>query len=291
MRAGRSLASHRRKEYQGEFVYPLSSVKIREARHSTLSATMPNNKKVKSAKKAAKKEALSKENESIPETEPSRLTGAQLAGLVYVSIATSYVLEYSQVVHSGVKTEACAEYILNVDGCSSADLWMIQTKFDSGFLALLLAILTMMVCWRDEPLFLRLNSFLCSSPLMTSLMAVHATREVCHPGKMLRISIMCTVLLVVSAWSLYSAPVIAQPRRLKVNLLEATLLTLVIAFGWETYKLLRTGVPGYLRINPDDVTDPASAVSAFVAVDHATMVGLLLFSLLFLQENAQRVSR
>lgn len=252
---------------------------------------MTNKKKVKSAAKSAKasKEAAANVPVPAPVVAPAKRPGlspAQFSGLIFLSVGMTYLLEFRHVINS----KTCNEYLLDYSGkCTNTDLVMIQSKFNSGILTAVLVALCMLLCWTDESLFLRLNFALCSSPLITTLVAMRAGKDILHPGHGFKLGMLVTVLLVVAATSIYASPQIATRRPLTVDLQNTTLVMVAVVHGWEVYKFLSAGVGGYLQIK--EVSPPSIALLPFLVVDQCTVVGLCFFGIAFLDDAKKRVRR
>jgi hypothetical protein len=267
---------------------------------------MANNKKNKSTKTAKKgKSEPTVSPTDVPLPPPVELTAdfvkngfpqSQFAGIVFLSVGMMYLMEYREVLATG----NCSRYLINFDGdCSVTDMAMIRTKFHSGILAESLVALTMLLVYRDNPLFTRLNSIVVSSCLITTLLAVSTTKEIVHPGKLLRLGLLVTVLLAVAASSIYYADHhVASRRRWTIDLPNATLLTIGIAHLWEVYKFLSAGVFGFLAPSGDEFetqgedfagSPPSIALLPYLAVDQLTIVGICVFGAVYLGENRKRV--
>lgn len=249
---------------------------------------MTNKKKVKSAAKSPKasKEATASVPVPAPVGAPAKRSGlspAQFSGLIFLSVGMTYLLEFRHVMNS----KACNEYLLDYsDKCTHSDLVMVQTKFNSGILTELLVALCMLLCWTDESLFHRLNFAICSSPLITTLIAMRTAKDVLHPGHGSKLGMLVTVLLVVAATSIYASSHIATRRPLTVDLQNTALVVVAVVHGWEVYKFLSAGVGGYLRVT--EVSPPSIALLPFLAVDQCTVVGLCFFGIAFLDDAKKR---
>lgn len=247
---------------------------------------MANKKKVKSGTKSKVKiETVA--SVPAPVAAPAKRPGfssSQFSGLVFLSVGMMYLLQFRAV----LKFKNCNEYIQDFSGeCTESDLTMVQAKFNSGILSEVLVALCIFLCWNDEALLQRLNALLCSSPLVTTLLAMQSTKKMVHAGHLFKLGMLVTVLLVVAASSIYSASHIASRRPLSVDLQNAVLLTLSVIHGFEAYKFLSAGVSGFVK--DTDITPPSLALLPFLAVDQCTVVGLCFFGIAYLSNAKKRV--
>jgi hypothetical protein len=130
-------------------------------------------------------------------------------------------------------------------------------------------------------------------------LAISTTKEIVHPARLLRLGLLVTFLLAVTASSIYYADHhIASRRRWTIDLPNATLLTIGIAHLWEVYKFLSAGVFGFLApsggefdTHGDDFagSPPSIALLPYLAVDQLTMVGICIFGAVYLGESSKKV--
>jgi hypothetical protein len=247
---------------------------------------MANNKKSKTVKT---KPAAVEVPAPVAGPRSKRLfTSAQFSGLVFLCVGISYLLEFRSVLES----EKCQEYLQDYDDgeCTGADMIMIRVKYHSGILAEALVALCVFLCWNDEALFHRLNAMLVSSPLITTLLALQTTKGMVHAGHSFKLCMLVTVLLMVAASSIYAANTrIASRVPVTMDLQNATLLTIAVAYAWEVYKFLSAGVGGFLQVS--EVSQPSIALLPFLAVDQCTIVGICFFGIAFLNNDKKRVSQ
>jgi hypothetical protein len=133
--------------------------------------------------------------------------------------------------------------------------------------------------WNHEALLLRFLATLCASPLVTTLLALQTSKESIDAAHLLQLGLVVTFLLVVAAYALYQSPQdIATRCPIVVDLPCLTLVTLALVHAYEVFKIISTGVDGYLG---DSVTldEPSVALLPYLAVDQATLCVLVVLVL------------
>ncbi|KAI2509263.1 hypothetical protein MHU86_5151 [Fragilaria crotonensis] len=248
---------------------------------------MTNKKKAKTAAKSkVKVKPDSIADVPGPVAAPAKRPGfssSQFTGLVFLAVGMSYLLEFRAV----LKFRTCNAYMQDFSGeCTENDLTMVQAKYNSGILAEVLVAFCFWLCWNDEALLHRLNALLCSSPLVTTLLAMQTTKGMVHAGHLFKLGMLVSVLLIVAASSIYGASSIALRLPLKVDLQNAILLTLSVIHAFEAYKFLSAGVPGFVRVT--ETTPPSLALLPFLAVDQCTVAGLCFFGIAYLNDGKKR---
>jgi hypothetical protein len=247
---------------------------------------MTNKKKAKSsAKSKVKPDSVADVPRPVvaPAKRPG-LSSPQFSGLVFLAVGMTYLLEFRAV----LKLKTCNEYIQGFTGeCTESDLTMVQAKYNSGILAEVLVALCFWLCWNDDALLYRLNALLCSSPLVTTLLAMQSTKAMVHAGFMFKLGMLVSILLIVAASSIYGATRIALRLPLSVDLQNAILLTLSVIHAFEAYKFLSAGVPGFVKVT--ETNPPSLALLPFLAVDQCTVAGLCFFGIAYLDDGKKRV--
>jgi len=252
----------------------------------------------KKSKPSATKKEAAEEGPSDTAAPRSLVSTPQLNALIMLAISIQYLLQMRLVLYESKDCNAylhpSAQQEAESEGqsCSHTDLLLLMAKVHSGTISeILVALIMVFLCWFDSSLLLQFQAILCTSPLLTSVLALQATKSAIDPGFAGKLSMMVTILLVLVAVSLYSAKNISPRQPIKVNVANATLFTIMVAFAWETYKFLQAGVPGFINFFEEQKTSPASFIlMAFLAVDQATLVGICLFGIIFLTDSPKRVS-
>ena len=256
---------------------------------------MGNNKKSKSTKTKASAKPIAgpapQEAPVVAEVGPAKptiLNQPQFTTFCFLAAGAFYVSELNNAWQS---RSTCSGYTYLTtwnDDCTDADLYMILAKFHSGLICMALVAFCLALFWKQSALLHRFNFILCSSALITTLVALQTTKSMIHPGFNLKLAITVTVLLILAAYSISTAQDVVLRLPITVDLANATLLTVGVAHAWEAYKFLSAGVNGYL-IATAEQTQPGIALLPFLAVDQVTIVGVILFGIGFLQEKQKRV--
>ena len=250
---------------------------------------MVTNKKSKTKKSAAKTPIL------VTKQEPKglklqSLSPSQFAGVLFLVLGFLYLAEFSTVLHEGAGSFACADYINKGDKykCTELDVTMIRAKYYGGILAYVSVFFAMLICWTEEHLFLRLNSFLCLSPLLSTIWALFTKRLFLGHG-VVKIFMMACVLFVVAFSGARSASTLAQYKPVTATFQDVALLSFLIIHCKEACLLLIKGVEGYVHILDEEISSAAEVLVPFVAVDKLTLAVLMAFVLFFFDENRKRV--
>lgn len=250
---------------------------------------MATNKKSKTKKSATKAPAVvAKQAPEGPKLQ--RLSPSQFAGVLFLALGLVYLVEYSSALQEGAGSLACADYINQGDEykCTELDVAMIRAKYYGGISAFLSIFLTMLLCWTEEHLFLRLNSYLCLSPLLSTMWALFTTRFLLGRG-IVKIFLMTCVLFVLAFSGARSASTLAQPKPLAVTFQDVALLSFLLINCKEAFLLPLNGVEGYVQVSEEGVSSAAEVLVPFVAVDKLTLAVLMAFVLFFFDENRKRV--
>lgn len=148
----------------------------------------------------------------------------------------------------------------------------------------------MLLCWNNEPLFQRLNSVLCISPLGTTMLAALYSKDVLQQFRINRLVLTATLLLI-AALSSISKVELARPITSRFSSLQhICLLSLSLVYAWEVFGLFNDGVEGYLHVDSEDVSNGTNILLQFLAIDKITISLLMLFIMVFFDGNFKRVS-
>lgn len=251
---------------------------------------MPTKKKTKTKKSASKSSAAGQIDRKAERPTHNRqsFSQAQLAALIFLSIGTSYIIEYAKVVSQGVESKACHAYLQGVESCSDVDLAMIRIKYFGAIIVLMLTAATAFLCWNDEPLFLRLNLFLCASPLTASLVALYASRDVMIYDKAMRIGRTIGIILILILCSILTAPQLAKPSTFRLGSFQnISLIMLLLVHLREAVRLINDG-PGALIHSVSESDQAAHVVTVFVAVDNLTMCFIFAVAIYFFNDGRKR---
>ena len=251
---------------------------------------MATNKKSKTKKSATRTPVVvSKKAPEGPKLQV--LSPSQFAGVLFLAVGFVYLVEYSRALREGAGSLACADYINQGDGykCTELDVTMIRAKYYGGILAFLSIFFAMLLCWTEEHLFLRLNSFLCLSPLLSTIWALFTKRFFLGQG-VVKIFMMACVLFVLAFSGARSASTLAQRKPLTATFQAVALLSFLLIHCKEAFLLLVKGVEGYVYVSDEGISSAAEVLVPFVAVDKLTLAALMAFVLFFFDENRQRVS-
>jgi hypothetical protein len=231
------------------------------------------------------------------------LSSAQFCGLLFLALGATYLLEFRHV----LKNENCQDYVIRNDDkydetastCSQLDLTLIRAKYYSGILSESLVALCMLLCWYNEPLFLRLNALLCSSPLITTLMAMESTKSKVQMSHYIRLGLLIfALILVVTSFtftaSFGNSSMASRLNRegLSINIQNVTLLTVMLVYTIEAIKFLGGKVESYLDFVPTEENNSTVSVVLlpFMAVDACTAIVICFFGIAYLTDTKKRVS-
>lgn len=219
----------------------------------------------------------------------SFLTSAQFTVVVFLSVAITYLLDYTKAVSQGIDSNYCKNFIQDVEACSTTDVTMIRVKYYTGILTVAIVGLTGWTVRQEEPLLLRLISCLLLTPILSTVIALQVSKEWIHVGKNFSIGMMCTVLLVVGMSTFGTAASLAPWQSLiPLDVSKVTMVSLILVNLYETFRLGMEQTEGHVIVGDDGVTAPAKALMYFLCVDKTTIVAMLMFGLAFLNDSKRR---
>jgi len=253
------------------------------------------------SKSSGKKEEVAEEKSYDVATPRSLATGSlvtmsQLTSIIMIAISFQYVWAMRQVLY---ESKDCNTYLhpsaqqetqSEGQSCSHADLLLLMAKLHSGYISeILVSLIIFFLCWSEPALLLQFHAILCSSPLLTTVIALQLTKDFIDPGFAGKLGMMVTIILLLTAASLYGSRLSPQ-QPIKIDVLNATLWTAMVAFGWEAYKFFSAGPSGFLSVTQQEPSPASLALMAFLAIDQATLVGICIFGIVFLSDSSKRVS-
>jgi hypothetical protein len=264
-------------------------------------STMTNkHKKAVNAKKTKAKASDTATNEPVPSMEQPQyknFTRAQLAALIFISIASSKILEFSTALKEGSEDpKTCMSYLNDEETCTHASFSsMILVKYYSA-LSLTAIVLSMMrLLWKSETLFLKLMTCLCISPLSTTVLAAIYSQGYVEQGRIWRLIMMSFVLFATcvptTAQQLAFLP--DQPWTAR-SLQSMCLITLAISSVLDIYRVVDNSNINNWENSLLETTTPfpeaARGLIHFWLVDKLSIALLFVFAVVHFPEHTQRVS-
>jgi hypothetical protein len=255
-------------------------------------------------KKSAKSKDLSsnKKNDAItsPLTESSSppaaskgLSKGQLAGLIFLTIGVSKLMEYAKATkEAGTENPATCLSYLDEETCNHKSFGsLISLKYHTGMQVTLLVVSLMRQCWQSEEIFQKLNALLCISPLGSTLLALVYGKGAIKNGARGQILIMCFVLIAVAfPATIQGLPFVSNQPWAKRSLQAICLMTLAIIPLIDVIKVLSSGdLANSILETETNFPEPARGLVYFYLVDKITMALLFVFALVHLPEQHQRV--
>jgi hypothetical protein len=266
-----------------------------------LASTMTNkHKKAVNAKKTKAKASDTSPNEPVPSMEQPQLksfTRAQLAALIFISIACSKILEFATALKEGSEDpKTCMSYLNDEETCTHASFSsMILVKHYSA-LSLVAIVLSMMWhLWKSETLFLKLMTCICISPLSTTILAAIYSQGYVEQDRIWHLIIMSSVLFATcvptTAQQLAFLP--DQPWTAR-SLQSMCLITLAISSLLDIYRVVDNSNNNNWENSLLETTTPfpeaARGLIHFWLVDKLSIALLFVFAVVHFPEHTQRVS-
>jgi hypothetical protein len=270
---------------------------------------MPTNNKKSKGRKVVAKTAITNNRQtsinaaSLPHSPASRklqqhaFSKAQLASLMLLSQGVSNLLVDAKVLASENNDKACSHYLNNEEACTSDDVTLIRAKYYGSVICLTLMFISTIICWNDEPVLTRLTSFLCISPLGTTLLALSYNYDVIVHGGSAAFRLFATnlALLVLIGASYLTTVSVARPiiKSRITSVQNMTILTLLGVLLRDSAMLLQEGPDGFIVLSSADggvaASTAATILTHFIALDKVTIALLFVFVALFFDDGRKRV--
>jgi hypothetical protein len=262
--------------------------------------TSKNKRTVKDKKT---KVAKASNNEQAPESsmeEPklkSTFTKAQLAGLVFLSLGASKIIEFSIALKEGPEDpKTCMSYLDHEETCAHPSFSsMILVKYYSALSLTALVVSMMLLVWKSETVFLKFLTCLCISPLSTTVLAASFTysQGYVQRGRAWHLIIMCFVLFAICAPTSVKQLAFLPDRPWTTRSLQSIcLITLAMASLCDIWRVVNaeTNWENSLLTTSTPLPEPARALIHYWIVDKVSMALLFAFAVVHFPEHTQRVS-
>ena len=220
---------------------------------------------------------------------------SQLAALMFLSIGTSKIMEFTAAIAEGAENpKTCMQYLDHEETCKHESFAsLILVKYYSAVQVSCLVISLIWHVWNSEAYFQKLMTTLCFSPLTTTVLACFASQDYVKNGRLWYLLLMSGVLMAITVPTTREmVPFLHrnQPWTLK-SLQSLCLLTLATAVLLEVGNVTSYGAnfENALIVTESPFPKPARALANFWLVDKVSMAFLYAFAMVHLPTRQQRV--
>lgn len=251
---------------------------------------MTNKNKKSAANKQSKAEKAEKvapapsESEPVLESQKDMLTSSQLAALIMLGIGGQKIYELSTAFEQGTeKPYLCMSYLNDEDLCSHPSFpSMILAKFHSSINLWFLTAIMIMVVWKTETYFSKLNTCLCMSPLSTTILGITMSQGDLSRGKYTQMVLICFALLCTTVPNSRDKIPFLTDKPLKIGTPQA--LCLLVLFVTSMFDVVRLNAGQLGRENAllETATllpEKAKILVNFWCMDKLSMALIYLFAL------------
>ena len=251
---------------------------------------MTNKNKKSAANKQSKAEKAEKatpapsESEPVLESQKDMLTSSQLAALIMLGIGGQKIYELSTAFEQGTeKPYLCMTYLNDEDLCSHPSFpSMILAKFHSSINLWFLTAIMIMVVWKTETYFSKLNTCLCMSPLSTTILGITMSQGDLSRGKYTQMVLICFALLCTTVPNSRDKIPFLTDKPLKIGTPQA--ICLLVLFVTSIFDVVRLNAGELGRENAllETATllpEKAKILVNFWCMDKLSMALIYLFAL------------
>jgi hypothetical protein len=267
--------------------------------------TNKHKKAVNTTKKAIRAKASSNSENAADSVVPSMeqqpalktFSKAQLAALLFVSIGCSKIMAFATALKEAGTDDpkTCMTYLDHQETCTHPSFGsLILTKYYSALSLTFLILSLMSRVWKTEPLFLKLMTCLCVTPLSTTALAATYSQDYMQQDQVWNLIIMPMILFATCAPTSTQHLAFLPDRPWTARSLQSiTLMGLAVASLWEIAHVVGNPDANWensLLLTTTPLPEPARALVNFWMVDKLSMAILFAFGVVHFPEHTQRVS-